>query len=379
MNAEHGPVFTRRNHPAPVAANKRASMLEDPGFGRIFTDHMATIRWTAGARLVRRGAPAPRAVRPRSGQRRAPLRPGDLRGPQGLPSQGRRRRPVPPRAERAPLPGLRRAPRDARAAGGCVPARHRGAGEGRRRMGPGRRRQPLSAPVHVRQRDVPRRAPGVGILVRGDRLAGRRLFQGRQEGGQRLALGRVHPRRARGHRRRQMRRQLRREPRRPGRGDPARLRPGRLSRRRRTALGRGARRHERLLRLRRRLDADPAARRHHPAGRHPQFDPHSRPGRGPHGARGALFLRFMAGGRGERTPARGLRLRHGRRRHPDRRDQGRRRRLRHRRRRRRRSRRSVAGEAGRHPARRDRRRSTGGCGGWPEGGRGRPGSSHPNT
>ena len=46
MNAEHGPVFTRRPHPAPVAANARASMLEDPGFGRIFTDHMATIRWT---------------------------------------------------------------------------------------------------------------------------------------------------------------------------------------------------------------------------------------------------------------------------------------------------------------------------------------------
>ena len=47
MNAEHGPVFTRRPHPAPVAANKRATMLEDPGFGRVFTDHMATIRWTA--------------------------------------------------------------------------------------------------------------------------------------------------------------------------------------------------------------------------------------------------------------------------------------------------------------------------------------------
>ena len=44
MNAEHGPVFTRRHHPAPVAANKRASMLENPGFGRVFTDHMVTIR-----------------------------------------------------------------------------------------------------------------------------------------------------------------------------------------------------------------------------------------------------------------------------------------------------------------------------------------------
>jgi branched-chain amino acid aminotransferase len=46
LNAGHGHVFTRRPHPAPVAADFRASMLEDPGFGRIFTDHMATIRWT---------------------------------------------------------------------------------------------------------------------------------------------------------------------------------------------------------------------------------------------------------------------------------------------------------------------------------------------
>ncbi len=46
MSAEHNPSFTRRPHPAPAAANVRAAMLEDPGFGRIFTDHMATVRWT---------------------------------------------------------------------------------------------------------------------------------------------------------------------------------------------------------------------------------------------------------------------------------------------------------------------------------------------
>ena len=65
---------------------------------------------------------------------------------------------------------------------------------------------------------------------------------------------------------------------------------------------------------------------------------------------------FVAGRRGERPAARGLRLRHGRRRHPHQRDQVRRRRLRHRQRRRRRGRRNPEGEAGRHPARRDRRR-----------------------
>ena len=59
MNAEHGHVFTRRPHPAPVAADLRASMLEDPGFGRVFTDHMATIRWTWTAAGIReRSGPA---------------------------------------------------------------------------------------------------------------------------------------------------------------------------------------------------------------------------------------------------------------------------------------------------------------------------------
>jgi branched-chain amino acid aminotransferase len=30
----------------PVGADARATMLKDPGFGRVFTDHMVTIRWT---------------------------------------------------------------------------------------------------------------------------------------------------------------------------------------------------------------------------------------------------------------------------------------------------------------------------------------------
>jgi len=33
-------------HPAPTAADERAKRLLDPGFGRVFSDHMATIRWT---------------------------------------------------------------------------------------------------------------------------------------------------------------------------------------------------------------------------------------------------------------------------------------------------------------------------------------------
>jgi len=32
-------------HAAPVEASERARMLVDPGFGRVFTDHMAVVRW----------------------------------------------------------------------------------------------------------------------------------------------------------------------------------------------------------------------------------------------------------------------------------------------------------------------------------------------
>ena len=35
-----------RPHASPVAPAARAALLEDPGFGRVFTDHMVTIRWT---------------------------------------------------------------------------------------------------------------------------------------------------------------------------------------------------------------------------------------------------------------------------------------------------------------------------------------------
>jgi branched-chain amino acid aminotransferase len=40
--------FSRTPHPSPVPAAQRAERVADPGFGRYFTDHMVTIRWTAG-------------------------------------------------------------------------------------------------------------------------------------------------------------------------------------------------------------------------------------------------------------------------------------------------------------------------------------------
>ncbi len=39
-------AFSRKPTSKPVAADARAALLKDPGFGRVFTDHMVTIRWT---------------------------------------------------------------------------------------------------------------------------------------------------------------------------------------------------------------------------------------------------------------------------------------------------------------------------------------------
>jgi len=40
--------FQVRPHPAPVAAAERAARLANPGFGRVFTDHMVVIRYVEG-------------------------------------------------------------------------------------------------------------------------------------------------------------------------------------------------------------------------------------------------------------------------------------------------------------------------------------------
>ncbi|WP_308814336.1 branched-chain amino acid aminotransferase [Sphingomonas sp. GV3] len=42
------PAFRFDPNPSPVAANERTARLVDPGFGRVFTDHMALIRYTEG-------------------------------------------------------------------------------------------------------------------------------------------------------------------------------------------------------------------------------------------------------------------------------------------------------------------------------------------
>jgi branched-chain amino acid aminotransferase len=42
-------AFRHEANPSPVAANERAERLIDPGFGRVFTDHMALIRYSDAA------------------------------------------------------------------------------------------------------------------------------------------------------------------------------------------------------------------------------------------------------------------------------------------------------------------------------------------
>ena len=40
--------FAEQPHPSPTTPEKRAAILRDPGFGRAFTDHMVTIRYSEG-------------------------------------------------------------------------------------------------------------------------------------------------------------------------------------------------------------------------------------------------------------------------------------------------------------------------------------------
>ena len=37
-------TFEFEANPSPIAANERAALLENPGFGKLFTDHMVMIR-----------------------------------------------------------------------------------------------------------------------------------------------------------------------------------------------------------------------------------------------------------------------------------------------------------------------------------------------
>jgi branched-chain amino acid aminotransferase len=48
MSAPDDLSFTTQPHASPVSPERRAELLVDPGFGRVFTDHMVTIRYVEG-------------------------------------------------------------------------------------------------------------------------------------------------------------------------------------------------------------------------------------------------------------------------------------------------------------------------------------------
>ncbi|SFS12036.1 branched-chain amino acid aminotransferase [Sphingomonas jatrophae] len=48
MPADALPPFSLTAHPAPRTPDERAVLMENPGFGRVFTDHMVTLRWREG-------------------------------------------------------------------------------------------------------------------------------------------------------------------------------------------------------------------------------------------------------------------------------------------------------------------------------------------
>ena len=48
MVSDSSLTFEIEPHPSPVAPAERAALIADPGFGRVFTDHMVTIRYTEG-------------------------------------------------------------------------------------------------------------------------------------------------------------------------------------------------------------------------------------------------------------------------------------------------------------------------------------------
>src|SRR6476661_10368917 len=48
MNGGESLEFEIRPNPVPVSAAERSALLANPGFGRVFTDHMVTIRYADG-------------------------------------------------------------------------------------------------------------------------------------------------------------------------------------------------------------------------------------------------------------------------------------------------------------------------------------------
>ncbi len=219
--------FASHRNPEPVAVADRAKVLADPGFGRVFTDHMAVIRYTEGKgwHSAEVTARKPLMLDPASavlhyaqeifeGLKAYKLADGSMA--MFRPDANARR--FQHSAAASPCRSCRRS---------CSSSSIRQARRHRPRLVPDRRgRLALHPSVHVRQRGVPRRQAVVGISLSRDRLAGRRLLQERRAGGFDLGVAELHARRTGRHGCGQVRRQLRHEPRarRPRRPSTAAIR-----------------------------------------------------------------------------------------------------------------------------------------------------------
>ena len=80
-----GELFDFSPLSAPVSAAERSALMANPVFGRVFTDHMVTIRYADGKGWYDARVEAARTDPDGPGDGRAALRAGDLRGSQGVP------------------------------------------------------------------------------------------------------------------------------------------------------------------------------------------------------------------------------------------------------------------------------------------------------
>ena len=211
-------------------------------------DHAALDR---RARLARRQAGAVRAVQAGSGERGVPLRAGDLRGPQGVQQDsgsiamfrpGANAERFKARPRRMAMPEL---PEET-----FVHAVELLVAQDREWIPAGEGNSLYLRPFMFATEG------GLGVnhpsssTCSGHRLPGRRVLPRWRASRQGLAVGGLHPGRARRHRRGQVRRQLRRRVHRAAAGGRQGLRPGGLAGRGRAPLGRGDGRDEPVLRVR---------------------------------------------------------------------------------------------------------------------------------